>query len=65
MKGKPWIVRNAIQTPECGNGIWTRHRTKAGARRSLKRILEFKYGSGFYTIPAGGLVVVRASEAFK
>jgi hypothetical protein len=59
-----WIVRNAVQTPECGNGVWTRHLTWSGARHSRWRILTFRHGSGHYAIPSGGLVVVRSSQAF-
>lgn len=58
-----WIVRNAILTPECGNGVWSYHRTWIGARHTLVQILSFKWRTGFYTIPAGGLIVTRAKNA--
>lgn len=57
-----WIVRNAILTPSAGNGEWTRHATRLAAIRSRRLILEFKYKSGFYAIPTGGLIVCRAPD---
>lgn len=60
-----WIVRNAVQTPECGNGIWSRHTTRLDALATLADIKSGRWRHSRYKMPEGGLVVVPAHEAFE
>lgn len=57
-----WIVRNAVLTSESGNGIWSRHRTYLGALWTRHQILRFRFRTGFYAVPAGGLIVMRTAS---
>jgi hypothetical protein len=54
-----WAVVNAWPDEKAGNGVWAWCYTRLGALWTRTRIYQFRYHSGHYLIPAGGLDVRR------